>query len=102
MTFNLFKQNMSHYIFWKNLADIPRSRTSWRDRVDTGQLYTTDLTLRISWHGGTSWRQKCHIKTKVPFAAALVLKNTPIIQYGVTLYFLMIAVVNVNKLLFFW
>jgi len=26
-----------------------RSRTSWRDRVDAGQLATTDLTLKTSW-----------------------------------------------------
>jgi len=35
-------------------VQISQSRTSWRDRVDAGQLGTTDLSLR------TSWNQKCH------------------------------------------
>jgi len=35
-----------------------RSRTSWRDRVDAGQLDTTDFTLR------TSWRKNVVLKLK--------------------------------------
>jgi len=74
------------------IIKILQSRTSWRDRVDAGQLYAKDiLTL------GTSWCQKCHTKTKIPFAAALAKHiNNPI-----WCNFYLLTMVVVNKLLFF-
>jgi len=47
--------------FYETCGLCTWSRTSWCNRVDTGQLDTTDLTLRTSWHwvrldaGGSSW-----------------------------------------------
>jgi len=73
---------MGIFALYKNI----RNRTSWCDRVDAGQLDSTDLTLRTSW----CWvclDTKNIILKKIPVVAAFAKHTNNPIWHNLTFIF---------------